>query len=107
MVTGLVVGTIIASTAQAARPQAGDFALFYTGFADDDAFGARGFSGVAVDRPTYNIGWFVTERLMPYGGVAYQSRDDFSETVLRGGARFYGIPLGTSNVSTFVSGVRR
>ncbi len=99
-----LLSIMAASAAQAAGPSAGDVTLSFTDVTSDNStIAATGPAGqAAAFQPTYNIGFFVTDDLMPYGSITSQTIDD-TAVLLRGGTRYY-LPLGAGNMSTFAAG---
>lgn len=51
----------------------------------------------------YDVGYFVTDEIMPYGSFQHITNGS-DYTLLRGGARFYGIPGDNADFRTFVAG---
>jgi len=111
LMTLAVALMMVTGAAQAQTDRAGDIALFYT-----DAF-SSGNSLANVDpnlgivsgedaamQPTYHLGYFVTDDIMPYAGFYQQNWGGGTATLIRGGARFYGVPLDRGDVRTFADG---
>ncbi|WP_290653530.1 hypothetical protein [Aquisalimonas sp.] len=114
-----VSSVMLVGTAQAEQPGQGSFALTLThmSFAesltavlpgDFDPFtGDFEGGGVAsmssLEEMTYNVGFFLTDDIMPYGAIRVHSGDD-TAVLLRGGSRFYQLPGDTGNLRTFVDG---
>ena len=93
MLMTLAVAMMMATgTAKADHPQAGDFAFFL-----NNAFGSSSTmtsgEGGGI-QPSYNIGYMVSDSIMPYGGFAQQNWGGGTATMLRGGARFYLVERG-------------
>jgi len=92
----LAVAMMMATgTAKAETAQGGDFAFFLSNVFGNNSFlggnpvtGMGGGEGSSL-QPTYNIGYMVTDNLMPYGGFSQQNWGGGTATMLRGGARFY------------------
>jgi|SRR5690554_4108551 len=75
----LGLSLMVASTAFADQPQKGDVSLALNPFTDGD-----------ISAPSYSVGYFVSEELMPFAFVALEGRDVGDDIVtLGGGARFY------------------
>lgn len=88
MLTSLAAAAMLtAGTAQAEGAQAGDLSFFLSNVFGNSPTLTGGQGGEI--QPTYNLGYMITDNLMPYGGFAQQNWGGGTATSLRGGARFY------------------
>ncbi len=92
LMTLAVALMMAAGPVKAGQHGAGDFAFFLTNaFGTNDSFvpGAMGAGENGSLQPTYNVGYMVSDSIMPYGGFAQQNWGGGTATMLRGGSRFY------------------
>lgn len=96
---------IAAGAAQAQTPGQGTVKLSVTDlFSGPLSSADPGAPGIAPpDGPTYNLGFFIADDIMPYASLIVSSGDDTSR-LLRGGFRFYAIPGDAGNLRTFIDG---
>ena len=103
-ITALAMSSaLVAGTAQADVPGEGTFTLFLTDLFSSPLSvpgGAAGVPGVGISGPTYNVGYFVTDDIMPYGSLSVASADD-TALLFRAGSRFYAVPGDTGSLRTF------
>ncbi len=103
-ITALALSSaLVAGTAQGDMPGQGTFTLGLTDLFSSPVATAMPLGGAGVSSPTYNAGYFVTDDIMPYGSLTLSSAED-TAVLLRGGARFYGIPGDVSSLRTFIDG---
>lgn len=103
-ITALTLSTalIATGTAQAQTPDQGLLHFSITDMFNGPLASAAG-GAANIGGPTYNIGYFFTDGIMPYGSLMISSEDD-TNLLLRGGSRFYAIPGDTGSLRTFIDG---
>ena len=84
---------------QKTGPKAGDIAVFIT-----DPFNSNQVGGMNLSTTTYNIGGFVIDDLMIYGGFRVLRASGDNTIGLNAGARYYIDFFKNSPVRTFIDG---
>ena len=80
------------------RPEAGDIAVFVT-----DPFNTNQLGGLNVSTTSYNIGGFILDDLMVYGGLRGLRASGDNYYAFNVGSRFY-LDIFDSPIRTFVDG---
>ena len=84
--------------AENGKPEAGDIALFIT-----DPFSSNTVGGLNLSTTSYNVGGFVIDDLMVYGGLRVLRASGDNTIGLNAGSRFY-IDFQDSPIRTFIDG---